>query len=90
MKRKKKKPVLRLLPCGVYRHYKGNFYLVLGLACHSETEELHVVYTRLYARAGYPFWIRPLENFTGSATTAKGKKVKRFTFVGVQEPAPKK
>ena len=30
--------------CGRYRHYKGNEYLVLGVALHSETLEKLVVY----------------------------------------------
>ena len=29
-----------------YRHFKGNFYIVDGLALHSETEEPYVVYHR--------------------------------------------
>lgn len=29
---------------GVYRHYKGPMYIVLGVARHSETEERGVVY----------------------------------------------
>lgn len=35
---------------GVYRHYKGDHYLALGLARADETDEVVVVYTRLYAR----------------------------------------
>ena len=33
---------------GIYKHYKGNLYQVLGVARHSETEEAHVVYRTLY------------------------------------------
>ncbi len=82
-----KKSALKSLPCGVYRHYKGNNYLVLGVARHSETEEAFVVYVRLYPREGCPFWVRPVDNFTGMTTDARGKKVKRFTFVGASERA---
>lgn len=45
---------------GVYRHYKGNHYLALGLARHDETEDVYVVYTRLYPRAGLPLSLRRL------------------------------
>jgi hypothetical protein len=43
---------------GLYRHYKGQHYQVLGLARHSETEEWLVVYQALYGERGY--WLRPL------------------------------
>lgn len=43
---------------GLYKHYKGNLYQVLGMARHSETEEWLVVYQALYAEKG--FWLRPL------------------------------
>jgi hypothetical protein len=40
---------------GVYRHYKGQRYEVLGVARHSETEEEFVVYRALYGEevSGY-------------------------------------
>ena len=33
---------------GKYQHYKGNFYEVIGVAKHSETEEDLVVYRARY------------------------------------------
>ena len=42
---------------GKYRHYKGNFYEVLGMALHSETLEEMVVYKALYGDGGV--WVRP-------------------------------
>lgn len=65
---------------GVYQHYKGNKYLVLGLAKHSETLEEMVVYVSLYEnRDGY-MWIRPLEMFLEDKEV-DGEKVERFKFV---------
>ncbi|OEH85311.1 hypothetical protein BHU72_04240 [Desulfuribacillus stibiiarsenatis] len=44
-----------------YRHFKGNEYLVLHVAKHSETMEEYVVYQPLYGERG--IWIRPLSMF---------------------------
>lgn len=51
---------------GIYRHYKGNLYEVMGTAQHSENEEPLVVYRALYG--AYGLWVRPLEMFTESVT----------------------
>ena len=40
------------LKCGRYRHYKGNHYVVLGVASHSETLEKLVVYRADYGDRG--------------------------------------
>ncbi len=39
-----------LVPFGVYRHYKGNCYEVVGFAKHSETLEDMVIYKALYGK----------------------------------------
>ncbi len=67
---------------GIYKHYKGNLYEVLGVARHSETEEQHVVYKTLYG--DYSMWIRPLAMFI-EQIEVDGERVARFEFV---EPAP--
>lgn len=46
---------------GIYAHYKGARYEVLGVAQHSETEEALVVYRALYG--DYGLWVRPLTMF---------------------------
>ncbi len=63
---------------GRYRHYKGNEYRVLGLARHSETLEVLVVYQALYGERG--LWVRPAAMFTETVTVA-GRRVPRFAFV---------
>ena len=42
---------------GIYRHFKGNRYEVIGIASHSETMEPMVVYRALYGEGG--LWVRP-------------------------------
>jgi hypothetical protein len=49
---------------GKYRHYKGQYYEVLGVARHSETLEELVVYRALYG--GFQLWVRPLSMFLES------------------------
>ena len=46
------------IPLGIYRHYKGNRYKVIGFAKHSETLEDMVIYKALYGERGT--WVRPL------------------------------
>ncbi|OHV07760.1 DUF1653 domain-containing protein [Kushneria phosphatilytica] len=62
---------------GVYRHYKGALYEVLGTARHSETEEQLVVYRALYGE--YGLWVRPLSMFMESVDI-DGEPVARFAM----------
>ena len=57
---------------GVYIHYKGNVYSVIGTATHSETDEQLVVYV-----AQDKMWVRPLSMFT-EYVDARGTRVPRF------------
>lgn len=54
---------------GVYKHFKGKYYLVVGVARHSETGEDYVVYRQLYGEGG--LWIRPKEMFLGEVDRDK-------------------
>ncbi|MBU3759171.1 MAG: DUF1653 domain-containing protein [Candidatus Omnitrophica bacterium] len=70
---------------GIYRHYKGQYYEVLGLAHHSETLEPLVVYKALYETAfGHgSLWVRPQAMFC-SKVFADGREVARFEYTGKQ------
>ena len=63
---------------GVYRHYKGNEYEVVGVAKHSETLEPMVVYRALYGDHG--LWVRPASMWSETVRTSGGE-VKRFTYI---------
>lgn len=67
-----------MLQTGRYRHYKGQDYEVIGVARHSETEELMVVYRKLYGN--YDLWVRPLSMFTESVDI-DGETIPRFRFI---------
>ena len=59
---------------GRYRHYKGKEYRVIGVACHSETNEELVVYHR---EGDGKLWVRPLAMFLEIV-----KEVPRFQYLG--------
>ena len=67
------------LPLGRYRHYKGKYYEVIGVATHSETMEKLVVYRALYGK--FDLWVRPLAMFL-EAVVVESRDVRRFMFVG--------
>lgn len=59
----------------IYKHFKGNNYLVLHVAKHSETLEDMVVYQALYGERG--IWVRPLSMFL-EKKEVNGKLMNRF------------
>ena len=64
---------------GVYEHYTGNKYEVIGVAKHKETKEEFVVLRALFD--GYGMWVRPLATFQDEVDL-NGKKVLRYKYVG--------
>ncbi|MEI8232965.1 MAG: DUF1653 domain-containing protein [bacterium] len=74
------------LKAGVYQHYKGNYYLVLGIARHDVTEEKLVVYVALYtAKPGPRMSARPINVFFENIEL-DGKSVPRFRYIGQEIP----
>ncbi len=53
----------------IYRHFKGDHYLVRDLATHSETNETLVIYQRLYGDGG--LYARPLSMWFEPVDRAK-------------------
>ena len=63
----------------VYKHFKGDYYLVEDVAKDCETEEPMVVYRKLYGDGS--LWIRPLANFLSEVDHDKYPEVtQRFRF----------
>ena len=65
---------------GKYQHYKGKFYLVIGIAKHSETLEELVVYECLHPNPRSKLWVRPKKMFL-EKIKIDGKLVPRFKFI---------
>jgi len=65
------------LTAGIYRHYKGQRYRVLGIAQHSETMEQVVVYQALYG--DYGLWVRPAAMFS-ETIELDGEPIARFAL----------
>lgn len=68
---------------GVYRHFKGKYYQVIGVAHHSETMEELVVYRALYGERG--LWVRPASMWE-ETVERDGMIYKRFTYIGEMDP----
>ena len=59
----------------IYRHFKGNLYLVTDIAIHSETREKYVVYRALYGDE--KLYIRPYDMFTSEVDHEKYPDVRQ-------------
>ena len=62
---------------GLYKHYKGKIYEVIGVAKHSETLEEFVVYKATYQKEGENLWVRPLSMFI-EEIVVEGQMMPRF------------
>ena len=68
-------PTLIETPKGLYRHYKGLMYEVLGTVRHSESLEPMTLYRALYGERG--MWVRPAAMFE-EEVTIEGLRQARF------------
>ena len=63
---------------GIYEHYKGNRYELIGIANHSETLEKMVVYRALYGEG--ELWVRPASMWD-ETVISDGREVRRFRYI---------
>ena len=62
---------------GIYQHYKGGLYRVIGVAEHTENKGELVVYVSLKDKKMY---VRPKSMFFGKVK-ANGRDIPRFVFL---------
>ena len=60
---------------GIYKHFKGDYYIIEGLAIHSETKEKCVVYRALYDEC--LLYVRPYDMFMSEVDRAKYPNVEQ-------------
>jgi hypothetical protein len=71
---------------GIWRHYKGGLYQVLGVGAHSETDERMVVYVSLTGAElpGPRLRIRPFDLWFDIVQWPDGSHRSRFEYVGLE------
>ena len=68
---------------GIYKHFKGDYYLVEDIGKYSETAEECVIYRRLYEDGG--LWIRPKAMFLSEVDHEKYPDVKQKYRIELQD-----
>ena len=71
---------------GIYRHFKGNHYIVLDICKNSEDLEDYVLYKGLYGKND--LWIRPLDLFLSEVDHKRypiEKQKYRFELIDLSE-----
>ena len=68
---------------GIYRHFKGDYYLVEDIVKYSETKEEMVLYRQLYGDNS--LWVRPKEMFLSEVDHEKYPNVTQKYRLELQE-----
>ncbi len=67
----------------IYKHFKGDYYLVEDIAQYSETKEEMVLYRKLYDDGS--LWVRPKDMFLSEVDHEKYPNVKQKYRFELQE-----
>lgn len=59
----------------IYKHFKGNYYIVEDVALDSENQQEMVIYRKLYGDGS--LWVRPKEMFLSEVDHVKYPEVKQ-------------
>lgn len=68
---------------GIYRHFKGDYYIVEGIGIHSETKEKYIIYRGLYGNS--EVYLRPYDMFLSKVDREKYPNVKQEYRFQLQE-----
>ena len=66
-----------MVEVGIYEHYKGFRYRVIGIGLYEATEEPVVIYEALYENDKSKLWVRPVDSFE-ETVEVNGEVVPRF------------
>ena len=68
---------------GIYKHFKGDYYIVEDIANDSETCKKVVVYRALYGDG--QLWVRPIDSFLSEVDHVKYPNVKQKYRLELQD-----
>lgn len=63
---------MELIKNRIYKHFKGDYYLVIDTALNNENDKIYVIYRALYKEG--ELFIRPMEEFLSPVDKVKYPK----------------